>query len=581
MGTLGKQTTDITLDILDWNDVSVSGDILGAELAVSQSRILLDWYNFGGSFSTTVDLSSTNNIDFLGYVYGYNPGTPTAADKSLSLPEWLPNNSSNISGLPDGTSKTANISLTYKIHNEITGVSRKNIYLWFKAGNIYKSIEVVYDNSYIPCEVLRSCSVAWNTNTPAGIVFAKKGNYLPNHEFNTDDLYSQLLDEQRYIFASDVSTDVSTSNQYGTGFANTAAYITALGANATGPNKCKSLGAEWYVPSLKEMETLKQLQGYLGTSYMMVPGTYWTSTAGVNTIDGSKANILLNYSFTDTNPTTTVIRNRQVDYLRCIMNHELLSIESTNLVADYWNWGQSLTKRVPFTSKNGAVSIQSIGNIGTSKDWLVSATVNGSTSGTIDITYQPTAGNNAVHDDVAIIVTTTGGEQKTITVKYDNGYITHDMLVVQGWTNAPVNGIHVNKKGLAHPTGTAGAADLLMKWANVSTSVPAAQQMGFDWGPPNTTAMVTTLDVDATAANACRALGSDWYLPSKDELSGALYPYRNYMGSSYEFTSYGYWSSTELSSYTSQAWYVQFGLEGTSTYGGKTNNSSVRCMRNF
>lgn len=578
MGTLGKQTTDITLDILDWNDVNINGDIYGSELAVSQSRILLDWYRFGGSFSTTVDLISNNNIDFLGYVCGYDPGTPAVANKSLSLPAWLPN--SNISGLPDGTSKTANINLTYILHNTGTtvfGSTRENIYLWFKAGNIYKCIEVIYDNSYIPYEVLKNCSVAWSTNTPAGVVFAKKGNYHPSHEFNTKDLYDQLVGEQLYIFASDVSTDVSTSDQYGAGFANTAAYIAALGANATGPNKCKSLGAEWYVPSLKEMETLRQLQGYLGTSYMMVPSSYWTSTASANAVSG-KGNISLNYELSEPSPQGVAIRNFKENYFRCIMNHELLSIESTNLVADYWNWGNSFTKSVAFTSKDGAVTVKSIDNSDATKNWLTGAVISGDK---VNITYAPTAGYAGVHNDVAITLQTAGGTEKTITVKYDNGYITHDMLVAKGWKNAPDGGIHVNKTGLVHPNGSARDYSYSgIAWATVATSVQAAQQTGYGYGPANTSAIITTLGDNAPAANACRALGSEWYLPSKDELSEALYPYKDYMGGSYAFGEYIYWSSTESSS--ANAWYKHLGngkmIASKKEYNGPVH---VRCVRDM
>ena len=590
MGTLGKQTTDITLDILDWNDVSVSGDILGAELAVSQSRILLDWYNFGGSFSTTVDLISNNNIDFLGYVYGYDPGTPAAANKSLSLPAWLPN--SNISGLPDGTSKTANINLTYILHNTETSVfggTRANIYLWFKAGNIYKCIEVIYDNSYIPYEVLKNCSVAWSTNTPAGVVFAKKGNYHPSHEFNTEDLYDQLVDEQRYIFASDVSTDVYTSDQYGTGFANTAAYIAALGANATGPNKCKSLGAEWYVPSLKEMETLRQLQGYLGTSYMMVPGSYWTSTASANAV-GGKGNISLNYDLSEPSPQGVAIRYFTKNYFRCIMNHELLSIESTNLVADYWNWGKSFTKSVAFTSKDGAVTVKSIDNAGASKNWLTGAVISGDK---VSITYQPTAGRvegtlPSVHDDVIITLQTAGGTEKTITVKYDNGYMTADMLQEGGWlSNMPANGIHANKIGLVAPSGTAGNFDDEKKaWATVFTSVPEVWEpgygLGYGTGSANTTAIITKLGAaNAPAASACRTLGSEWYLPSADEML-TLYKLTNYMGPSYRYytgTNAAYWSSTEAKEDTMHAW-IRY-ANGSQGYGYKTYYYSVRCLRDM
>ncbi len=551
MATLGKQTTDVTLDILDWNDVSVNGDIYGGELAVSQNKIAMDWWNLGESFSTTLSVTASENIEFVGYQYGTGAIT-SALDANAA--KWL-----TVAGVTSNTDKTENITLTYNLDNT-TG--KEPVYMWFRAGNIKKRVEIVYDNGYITRDML--VAQGW-TNAPSkGIHVNKTGLVYPTGTSSSE----------TDIQWAAVTTSVPASQHFGYGMANTDAIIAALGSDATAANACRALGREWYLPSKDELsEAVYPYKDYMGSSYAFTSYDYWSSTE----LSSSTSNAW--YVQFGLNGTSAYGGKTNKTSVRCLINHELLLIEKTSLVADYWNWGQSFTKKVPFTSKDGAVSIQSIDNGSYTKDWLVSATVTGSTSGTIDITYQPTAGGMGVHDDVAIIVTTAGGETKTITVKYDNGYITHDMLVAKGWADAPANGIHVNKIGLVHPSGTAGALSGQQKaWATVSTSVPGAQQTGYGYGPANTSVIITTLGDNAPAANACRTLGSEWYLPSKDELSEALYPYKNYMGGSYVFGSYIYWSSTEDSSSTSWGWYKHFG-NGKMTSGNKAYTSvHVRCV---
>lgn len=546
MGTLGKQSTEITLNILDWNDQAINGDIYGAELSVSQSRVLLDWYNFGGSYSTSIELSSTHNIEFLGYVCDGSPMIPAVADPNLVLPAWLPNNASHISGLPNGTSKTATINLTYELHNlgaTVFPYSRPNIYLWVKAGNIYKSIEIVYDNSYLPYDVLRNCSVAWNTNTPVnGVVFAKKGNCLPSYQLSTAKLFDQMVDEQRYAFATDVTTDVFTSANYGTGMANTDNYITVLGAAAVGPNKCKSLGRDWYVPSTQEMLTLRQLQGYLGTSYMMVPGSYWTSTAGPN-VEGGKSNASVNYAFTDPTPVINTGRGDATGtYFRCIINADPpLKMASTEVVADYWNWGKSFSTTVAFTSTDGAVSIKSIDNAGIAKNWLTAATLTGSNLGSLNLTYAPTAGNAGAHDDVVVTLQTTGGSEATVTVKYDNGYLSESMAPFQGsgprvWTCATTS-IQVAKRGNLLPSATAlpAGSEFHCQFSPTLIALPQEAFKNPYRGALNTTIHINALGTNAVACNACRALGADWYLPTDTELMVVIREANIYLGTSYKF----------------------------------------------
>jgi len=79
------------------------------------------------------------------------------------------------------------------------------------------------------------------------------------------------------------------------------------------------------------------------------------------------------------------------------------------------------------------------------------------------------------------------------------------------------------------------------------------------------------------AANACRALGADWYLPARDELA-VLSSTGTGLAIQQSFGSTGnYWSSTQNTT-TSSNWRVDLtgGLQGAT---GKTTALSVRCIR--
>lgn len=84
--------------------------------------------------------------------------------------------------------------------------------------------------------------------------------------------------------------------------------------------------------------------------------------------------------------------------------------------------------------------------------------------------------------------------------------------------------------------------------------------------------------IDWIEANkACKALGSGWRLPTKDELK-TLYENKEKIGG---FTNHGYWSSTENS--VTLAWAEKFGdgLEFGSGLYGKGNEFYVRAVRAF
>ncbi len=125
-------------------------------------------------------------------------------------------------------------------------------------------------------------------------------------------------------------------------------------------------------------------------------------------------------------------------------------------------------------------------------------------------------------------------------------------------------------------------------------AAPSAQSTGIGWdngvwqtigtspavgtGNANTTAIVTKQGVGSYAAKLCADLVlngySDWYLPSRDELT-SLYINRVAVGG---FASADYWSSTEFS--TSLVWGQHFG-NGYQYFYDKDDTFYVRAVRAF
>lgn len=94
-------------------------------------------------------------------------------------------------------------------------------------------------------------------------------------------------------------------------------------------------------------------------------------------------------------------------------------------------------------------------------------------------------------------------------------------------------------------------------------------------GKANTDTLVALSDIGAPykAANACRGLGSEWYLPAYEELN-VLYTNRAAIGG---FNDGRYWSSWERNHYNAR--HQRFTDGGHNMYLGKNENYSVRCVR--
>jgi hypothetical protein len=121
-----------------------------------------------------------------------------------------------------------------------------------------------------------------------------------------------------------------------------------------------------------------------------------------------------------------------------------------------------------------------------------------------------------------------------------------------------------------------------VEWGCYNTAISGADGIVIGTGAQNTLDIMNGCSQAGIAARLCGdlVLGgySDWYLPSIDELN-KLYINRVAIGG---FTSYGYWSSTEVNSFS--AWFQGFGGDGGQGYGNKDYNLhdfDVRAVRAF
>ena len=339
----------------------------------------------------------------------------------------------------------------------------------------------------------------------------------------------------------------------------------------------------WRLPTQRELMLMYVLNDKLSVPLATSgSNSYWAGLE--NYLDNSYASYL---TFSNGTSGVYILKTKE-HFVRCVRDAGL-SVASSTVTADYAQWGNSFSKSVTFKSMSGSVSVKSIDNSGTDKNWLVSAVVSGSTSGQVTITYKPTPGNAGVHHDVTITLVNQGGITQDITVKYDNGFIPSSVLSENGWaTNLPTDGVQIAKIGNKLPSGTADANwdSEFVQWANIAaTTVPAAQEQGYGKGAVNTTAIITALGANGVAASKCRSLGADWYLPTLNELI-AIRACQPYLGASYvlkKATSNDfYWSSSEQATGTISAWrlpmYTTAGGGSTNT---KTESNYVRAVMNL
>ena len=115
-------------------------------------------------------------------------------------------------------------------------------------------------------------------------------------------------------------------------------------------------------------------------------------------------------------------------------------------------------------------------------------------------------------------------------------------------------------------------------WGNLSATGATGSAIGT--GLANTNAIIAENGAGSYAAQLCHSLSlggyTDWYLPSSAELN-ELYVNQAKIGG---FSGNAYWSSTEYSTDTEEAWSQYFGLMSNGTDGKGTQNN-VRAVRSF
>lgn len=118
------------------------------------------------------------------------------------------------------------------------------------------------------------------------------------------------------------------------------------------------------------------------------------------------------------------------------------------------------------------------------------------------------------------------------------------------------------------------------EWGCSATTIPGADGVAIGTGNQNTIDILNACSVVGIAARLCgdMVLGgySDWYLPSKNELS-KLYINRVVIGG---FLTGHYWCSSEVINNNATAWAQTFGT-GNQFAGGKVNAFNVRPVRSF
>ena len=117
-------------------------------------------------------------------------------------------------------------------------------------------------------------------------------------------------------------------------------------------------------------------------------------------------------------------------------------------------------------------------------------------------------------------------------------------------------------------------------WGNPTITISGTSS-DLGTGQANTNAIITAHGVSSYAANVCNQLVlggySDWFLPSKDELS-YLYNQKGLVGGFGSVYTY-YWSSTEAA--TNAAWIQRFDNGAQLNYLKSGTSCSTRAIRAF
>lgn len=167
----------------------------------------------------------------------------------------------------------------------------------------------------------------------------------------------------------------------------------------------------------------------------------------------------------------------------------------------------------------------------------------------------------------------------------DNSLIPSSLLELAGWPSdkLPPRGMQTATRGNGVlPGEIAEAEDLNMKWQTGTTAIGGTSENA-GTGKSNTDRMIAANagSLQHPAANYCRTMGPEWYLPSKAELfiiAALEYNGQVRLGNSYTFGAYRYWTSSEYAENYSS--YFDFEFTALGFY-FKESEYKVRCIRNI
>lgn len=318
--TFIQKESDLSFTIESWINDSYSFDTpTDITFSASRSKIELDYAMQGNSFSTALYLTAKvngdqphnkpdqldDNIYFDGYEYR---GVKSVTGSNL--PAWF--NKPDFSRFP--LKGEAMVELSYQLSDE---VNKEPVYLWFRAGNIKKRIQVIYDNGFLPNALLRQATTRpWLTNQPNnGVQLTKRGNLTPTVKAKEEEFKMQ--------FSTDNTIEITTiahSIEHGRGQYNTDAINYALYLHDSVAMRCKKMGEGWYLPSAYELSCINSMNNYLGASYLIRKGysNIWSSSGVRND------NRMMWVSCSQPMPAGDYLdyaNKNESNILRCIRNH--------------------------------------------------------------------------------------------------------------------------------------------------------------------------------------------------------------------------------------------------------------------
>lgn len=165
------------------------------------------------------------------------------------------------------------------------------------------------------------------------------------------------------------------------------------------------------------------------------------------------------------------------------------------------------------------------------------------------------------------------GSLRTFRFTQVDGFIPNWKLEEYGWATPATGrkyGLEIAKRGNVLRTQVALADDPRMPWGPDGDI--SVNQLGFGFGKSNTEKLQAL--GSAYAANQCKALGPEWYLPSQKEIYSILMSSVEFLGPSYRID-WWYWSSSS-SDFDKTAWCT--GTGGTTT-SFRYQTYAVRCVR--